>query len=62
MDKDENVWEPDDGPKEHLAKQASQLLGCKSAMLDDYFSLQIDEKRHLKGIPLLLGNLFLRIL
>lgn len=55
MNQEENEWKPEDGPKEVLAKQVGQLLGCKSEMLDDYFSLQINEKRHLVGIPLLLG-------
>ncbi|KAI9561761.1 putative MLH1 [Daphnia sinensis] len=54
LDQEENEWRPDDGPKDHLANLASQLLFSKSEMLDDYFSLQINEKRHLVAIPLLL--------
>lgn len=56
MDLEENGWQPEDGPKDHLAKQASALLKMKAEMLDDYFSLQINEESHLLGIPLLLGN------
>lgn len=55
MERKENGWRPDDGPKEELAQKVSQLLACKAEMLDDYFSLQIDEQRKLVGIPLLLG-------
>ncbi len=56
MDLEENGWQPEDGPKDHLAKQASALLKMKAEMLDDYFSLQVNEESHLLGIPLLLGN------
>lgn len=55
LDMEENQWTPEDGPKDKLAKQVSHLLCCKSEMLDDYFSLQIDEEGKLLGIPLLLG-------
>ena len=56
MNQKENGWRPDDGDKEELAEKVSRLLSCKSAMLDDYFSLQIDDKGSLLGIPLLLGE------
>ena len=59
MNQKENQWEPEDGTKEHLSTQVSQLLGKKAEMLEDYFSLQIDEKHHLVGVPLLLGKLLL---
>lgn len=60
MDQKENGWRPDDGDKGELAEKVARLLGSKSEMLDDYFSLQIDrESGKLLGIPLLLGNYLL---
>ena len=56
MDQLDSGWRPEDGPKDHLAKQTSLLLSRKAEMLDDYFSLQINEERQLTGIPLLLGT------
>lgn len=56
MEQKGNGWRPDDGPKDELAEKVSKLLTCKSEMLDDYFSLQIDENRNLRSIPLLLGT------
>lgn len=56
MDKKENGWRPEDGPKEQLASQVAELLSCKREMVDDYFSLHIDQEKRLLGIPLLLGK------
>lgn len=55
LDMEENGWTPEDGPKDVLAKQVNRLLSSKAQMVDDYFSLQIDENGKLLGIPLLLG-------
>lgn len=56
MNQTENDWQPEDGPKELLSNQIKELLSCKLEMLDDYFSIQINRKHQLVGIPLLLGN------
>ena len=56
MDQEENEWRPEDGPKDYLGKQVAELLGCKSEMLNDYFSIQIEGNRNLAGIPLVLGK------
>lgn len=49
-------WTPEDGPREELADLIVSNLKEKSTMLDDYFSLVIDENGHLKSLPLLLDN------
>ncbi|XP_046641833.1 DNA mismatch repair protein Mlh1-like [Daphnia pulicaria] len=54
MDQEDNEWRPEDGPKDYLGKQVAELLGCKSEMLNDYFSIQIEGNRNLAGIPLVL--------
>lgn len=54
MDKKENGWRPEDGPKEQLASQVAEMLSCKREMIEDYFSLLINEEKRLLGIPLLL--------
>ena len=56
MDKKENGWRPEDGPKEQLASQVAEMLSCKREMIEDYFSLLINEEKRLLGIPLLLGE------
>ena len=61
MEQKENGWRPEDGPKDELASQVEQLLSRKREMLDDYFSLQVDQQHHLSGIPLLLGQFTIRI-
>lgn len=55
MEKKENGWRPEDGPKEELALQVAQLLSSKCEMVDDYFSLQLDQEKRLLGVPMLLG-------
>ena len=56
MEMKENKWSPEDGPKEELASKISEVLYSKAEMLDDYFSLQIDQESKLVAIPLLLGT------
>ncbi|KAL1121982.1 hypothetical protein AAG570_003390, partial [Ranatra chinensis] len=49
-------WKEEDGSKEELATLASDLLASKAAMLQDYFSIEINQKKELRTIPLLLEN------
>lgn len=43
LDSEESGWTEDDGPKEGLAQYIVDFLKKKTEMLDDYFSMQIDE-------------------
>ncbi|KAG2464823.1 MLH1 protein, partial [Polypterus senegalus] len=52
----ESGWTEEDGPKEGLAEYIVAFLKKKSEMLQDYFSMEIDEEGNLTGIPLLLDN------
>eukprot|EP00061_Rhincodon_typus_P017855 g46747.t1 len=62
LDSPESGWTEEDGPKEGLAEYIVDFLKTKSEMLQDYFSLGIDEVRilfkegNLTGLPLLLEN------
>ncbi|CAI5788172.1 mismatch repair Mlh1 isoform X1 [Podarcis lilfordi] len=56
LENDESGWTEDDGPKEGLAEYIVDFLTKKSAMLKDYFSLEIDEMGNLTGLPLLIDN------
>ncbi|XP_048384844.1 DNA mismatch repair protein Mlh1 isoform X2 [Stegostoma tigrinum] len=56
LDSPESGWTEDDGPKEGLAEYIVDFLKTKSEMLQDYFSLGIDEEGNLTGLPLLLEN------
>ncbi|XP_056376356.1 DNA mismatch repair protein Mlh1 isoform X2 [Hyla sarda] len=56
LDSPESGWTEEDGPKEGLAEYIVQFLQKKSEMLKDYFSLEIDERGNLAGLPLLLDN------
>ena len=56
LDAPNSGWTPDDGPKEELAEYIAQTLKEKSAMLADYFSLEIDADGNLKSLPLLLDD------
>lgn len=49
-------WTPEEGPKEELAEYIVKLLKEKSAMLADYFSLEVDKEGNLKSLPLLLDD------
>ncbi|XP_067837466.1 DNA mismatch repair protein Mlh1 [Heptranchias perlo] len=56
LDSPESGWTEEDGPKEGLAKYIVDFLKTKSELLQDYFSLGIDEEGNLTGLPLLLEN------
>ena len=56
LDDADNEWRPEDGPKDQLSQQIRRLLTSKSEMLDDYYSLQIDDQSNLQSIPMLLRN------
>lgn len=45
----------EDKPKEELARDATEILISKNAMLNDYFSIEIDTDANILSIPLLLG-------
>ena len=47
LESEESGWSEADGPKEDLAKYIVDFLKSKAEMLDDYFSMQIDEVRYL---------------
>lgn len=55
LDQEESGWSEEDGTKEDLANYVSNLLVSKAPMLEDYFSLQIDEEGHLLTLPYILG-------
>ena len=56
LDDADNEWRPEDGPKDQVSQQIRRLLTSKSEMLDDYYSLQIDDQSNLQSIPMLLRN------
>ncbi|XP_008588116.1 PREDICTED: DNA mismatch repair protein Mlh1 isoform X2 [Galeopterus variegatus] len=56
LDSPESGWTEEDGPKEGLAEYIVEFLKKKAEMLADYFSLEIDEKGNLIGLPLLIDN------
>ena len=43
LNSEESGWTEEDGPKEGLAEFIVDFLRKKSEMLEDYFSLEIDE-------------------
>lgn len=55
LDLEDSGWSEADGPKEELASYIVSLLKSKALMLDDYFSLQIDEDGKIITLPYLLG-------
>ncbi|KAM6956701.1 DNA mismatch repair protein Mlh1 [Aplochiton taeniatus] len=56
LDSVESGWSEEDGPKEGLAKYIVDFLMKKSDMLEDYFSMEVDQEGNLTGLPLLLDN------
>ncbi|XP_059215063.1 DNA mismatch repair protein Mlh1 [Centropristis striata] len=56
LDSEESGWTEDDGPKEGLAQYIVDFLKKKSEMLEDYFSVEIDQEGNLTGLPLLLDK------
>ena len=54
LDNPDAGWTETDGSKEDLANGVVSLLVDKKDMLDDYFSLEIDENGQILAIPMLL--------
>lgn len=50
------------GDMQDMAKQMTQLLVSKRAMLYEYFSLQVNECGELLALPLLLGKTYSALL
>ena len=46
LDLEESGWTDADGPKEDLAQYIVNFLKSKSEMLQDYFSLEIDQVKY----------------
>lgn len=49
-------WTEADGPKEELARYMSSFLTSKAEMLDDYFSLGINEAGEITSLPIVLND------
>lgn len=49
-------WTEADGPKEELARYMSTFLTSKAEMLDDYFSLGINEAGEITSLPIVLND------
>ncbi|XP_073729677.1 DNA mismatch repair protein Mlh1 [Misgurnus anguillicaudatus] len=56
LDSEESGWTEEDGPKEGLAQYIVDFLKQKSEMMEEYFSLEIDDEGKLVGLPMLLDN------
>ncbi|XP_076022839.1 DNA mismatch repair protein Mlh1 [Genypterus blacodes] len=56
LDSEESGWTEEDGPKEGLAQYIADFLKKKADMLEDYFSIEIDQEGNLTGLPLLLDK------
>lgn len=56
LDSEESGWTEEDGPKEGLAQYIVDFLKKKAEMLEDYFSVEIDQEGNLIGLPLLLDK------
>ncbi|KAL6101343.1 mlh1 [Pungitius sinensis] len=56
LDSEESGWTEEDGPKEGLAQYIVDFLKKKTEMLEDYFSIEIDQDGNLTGLPLLLDT------
>ncbi|XP_069001237.1 DNA mismatch repair protein Mlh1 [Embiotoca jacksoni] len=56
LDSEESGWSEEDGPKEGLAQYIVDFLKKKAEMLEDYFSVEIDQEGNLTGLPLLLDK------
>ncbi|KAL0860969.1 hypothetical protein ABMA27_009500 [Loxostege sticticalis] len=52
----ETEWDPDLGDMREMARQMTELLLSKRAMLYEYFSLEINEEGELLALPLLLDG------
>lgn len=58
LDLPETEWTPEDGDKKELAERVVEILTEKREMLDEYFSIEIDEDSCICSIPHLLGLCF----
>ncbi|XP_053189419.1 DNA mismatch repair protein Mlh1 [Scomber japonicus] len=56
LESEESGWTEEDGPKEGLAQYIVDFLKNKAEMLEDYFSMEIDQEGNLIGLPLLLDK------
>ncbi|XP_066546561.1 DNA mismatch repair protein Mlh1 [Amia ocellicauda] len=56
LESEESGWTEEDGPREGLAEYIVDFLKKKAEMLEDYFSMEIDQDGNLTGLPLLLDN------
>ncbi|KAM9804418.1 DNA mismatch repair protein Mlh1 [Neosynchiropus ocellatus] len=56
LESEESGWTEEDGPKEGLAQYIVDFLKKKAEMLEDYFSMEIDQEGNLTGLPLLLDK------
>ncbi|KAM3605726.1 uncharacterized protein V6R79_003716 [Siganus canaliculatus] len=56
LDSEGSGWTEEDGPKEGLAQYIVDFLKKKAEMLEDYFSVEIDQEGNLTGLPLLLDK------
>lgn len=56
LDLEESGWCEADGPKEDLAKYIVSFLKSKAPMLQDYFSMEIDEQGSIYTLPLVLDD------
>ncbi|XP_030850458.1 DNA mismatch repair protein Mlh1 [Strongylocentrotus purpuratus] len=56
LDSAESGWSESDGPKDQLAQYIVDFLKSKADMLNDYFSIVIDEEGNLCSIPLILDK------
>ncbi|CAL8357579.1 unnamed protein product [Boreogadus saida] len=56
LESEESGWTEEDGPREGLAQYITDFLRNKHEMLEDYFSLEIDQDGNLTGLPLLLDH------
>ncbi|XP_076598502.1 DNA mismatch repair protein Mlh1 [Chaetodon auriga] len=56
LDSEGSGWTEEDGPKEGLAQYIVDFLKKKAEMLEDYFSMEIDQEGNLTGLPLLLDK------
>jgi len=56
LDSEEAGWTEDDGPKEEIAQDGCQMLAERRQMLDDYFSIKIDDDGNLLALPQIIDN------
>lgn len=47
LESEESGWTEEDGPKEGLAQYIVDFLKKKAVMLEDYFSMEIDQVRNI---------------